>query len=417
MIRSREATPAQGASELLAGVRFAVDGGRSWLLVGLTVTSVYLAWTLLTLMHGSVQDFIHVGRAFVARSQTSSVISGYAGYRYDGEIGFDGQFMFFIGIDPVNARYYVDYPAYRYTRILYPILAGTLGLHQPDLVADALIAVNLAMIALGVCVLGAWLRRRGFSAWLAAVYGFYPGVFVTLQRDTSEIMANSLAIVAIYLFDHGPARWRLVLSAAFFSLGVLTRETTLVFAGVWGLGVLLGGEGELKARIEANWRRFVGFVAIAAGPFLAFKVFLLVWLGSLGLGGVLSPIPFSGIHYLIRHEVDQEQLRTIVVPALLCLAAAIYAIFKGIRRVEVWSLLATAIFYTAFLAPGSLDDLSSSGRVTVPVALAAVVALPCFPQGTRAWFWAVAALWMVPMIYWILIPVEGGLQDLVVHHL
>src|SRR5207253_10647555 len=81
LIGSREATLGHRARDLGNSVRSAVDGRGSWLLVGSTVTFVYLAWTLLTLMHGSAQDFIHVGRSFVEGSQASPVISGFHGYR------------------------------------------------------------------------------------------------------------------------------------------------------------------------------------------------------------------------------------------------------------------------------------------------------------------------------------------------
>jgi hypothetical protein len=405
----------QRQSDRLGWVRSAVAGDRSWLLVGLTVTFFYLAWTLLTLMHGSAQDFIHVGRSFVERSQASPVISGYADrYHYSGEIGYDGQFMYFIALDPARARYYLDYPPYRYTRILYPLVAGALGNHDPYLVAYALIAVNLAMIAIGTSVLGAWLRRRGVSAWFALVYGFYPGIFITLQRDTSEAMAYSLAIVAIYVFHYGP-RWRLALSAVFFSLAALTRETTLVFAGIWALGVLLASDRTLAARVAINWRRFLVFVVIATGPLLAWKIFLFASMGSLGLDGVLSPVPFGGVLHLVRHEVDMEQLRTVVVPGFLCLGAAILAILAGVRRVEIWALLANSLLYMAFLASPSFEDLSSSARVTVPIALAAALAVPYLPQRAKPWFWASAALWLAPMIYWIVLPVLTGLEQLIVH--
>jgi hypothetical protein len=398
----------------VAWFRSAIDGRWSWLLVGSTVTFFYVAWVLLTLQHGSAQDFIHVGRSFVQRSQASPVISGFSGYRYDDNIGFDGEFMYFIALDPVHARYYVDYPPYRYTRILYPLVSGALGLYDPNRVAYTLIAVNLAMIALGTFVLGAWLRRRGVSAWFALVYGFYPGIFITLQRDTSEAMAYSLAIVAIYVFDCG-LRWRLVLSAAVFALAALTRETTLVFAGIWALGLLLAGDGTTAVKIATNWRRFAVFGVIAFAPLLAWKAFLLVSMHSLGLEGVLSPIPFGGVFYLVRHEVEMEQLRTVVIPGFLCLGAAIIAIAAGARRIEIWALLANTLLYMAFLSSASFIDLSSSARVTVPIALAAALAIPYLPQRTKPWFWAAAALWLAPMVYWIVLPVLTGLEHLIVH--
>lgn len=414
MIQSTQAAVSRRASGVLDWVRSAVDGGRSWLLVAVAVTFIYVAWTLLNL--SSPQQFIHVGRAFVERSHASQTISGFTGYRFDGNIGYDGEFNYFIALDPVHAAPYIDYPAYRYTRIVYPLLAGVVGGHDPDLVADALIAINLVMIALGIAVLGAWLRRKGASAWLAAVYGFYPGVHIALQRDTSEIVAYSLAIIAIYLYDFGP-RWRLVLSAIFFALAALTRETTLVFAAVWGVGLLMSGDAALRVMIAANWRRFIFFLAIAFGPLLVWKLFLRLWLGSFGLQGVLSPIPFGGLHFLIRHEVEMEQLRTVVVPALLCLAAAIFALWAGSRRLEVWGLLVNAVLYMTFLSPATFDDFTSSARVTVPIALAAVIAAPYLHQRARPLFWAAAALWLTPMIFWVLLPVESGLQLLIVHRL
>ena len=88
--------------------------------------------------------------------------------------------------------------------------ARLLALGRPELVPFALIAVNLIMIGIGTAALAALLRRRGFSPWYAAVYAFYPGVLITLQRDTTEIMAYGLVAVAIYLFD---ARRRLFWSA------------------------------------------------------------------------------------------------------------------------------------------------------------------------------------------------------------
>jgi hypothetical protein len=342
------------------------------------------------------------------------VISGFGGYHYDGDIGYDGEFMYFIALDPVHARFYVDYPAYRYTRILYPMMAGALGLYDPNRVAYALIAVNLAMIALGTFVLGAWLRRRGVSAWFALVYGFYPGMFITLQRDTSEAMAYSLAIAAIYLFDYGP-RWRWVLSAVAFGLAALTRETTLVFAGIWALGLVLAGDGTTAVKIAANWRRFVVFGVIAFGPLLAWKAFVLFSMHSLGLEGVLSPIPFAGVLYLVRHEVEMEQLRTVVIPGFLCLGAGIIAILAGVRKLESWALLANSLLYMTFLSSASFIDISSSGRVTVPIALAAALAVPYLPQRAKPWFWAAAALWLAPMVYWIVLPVLTGLEHLAVH--
>ncbi|HXJ81902.1 MAG TPA: hypothetical protein VMS64_24860 [Candidatus Methylomirabilis sp.] len=386
------------------------NGKLGWWLVGFVVTLVYVAWTLVTLRHASPHEFIRVGRQFVGASQASPVISGNARrYHYDGDIGFDGQFVYFIAVDPERARYYLDAPAYRYTRILYPLLAGTLALRNPDLVPYTLIGLNLGMIALGTSVLAAWLRRKGASPWLAMVYGFYPGLFIALQRDTTEIMAYSLVALAIYLYDFG-TRWRVPASAAVFALSLLARETAAVFAALWAADALLAGKGRLTARMTVNWRPAAVFLGLAVGPLLAWKAVLFFWLGSFGFERVLTPVPFGGaVAQAARHQLDMEQIRTIILPALLCGGAALFALFRGSQRVEIWALLVNVGLCVVFLGAPSFNDISSSGRVTLPVALAAVLCVPYVSGRALGWFWASAALWMAPMVNWLMIPTAKGL--------
>lgn len=392
----------EGSSGFAQG-RSGLAGRRSWWLVGLLVIFVYSAWTLGALRHAGPQEFIHFGRGVVGRSLASPVISGNAArFHYDGEIGFDGQFAYFLAVDPRLAHHYMD--AYRYTRILYPMLARALALGDADLVPYTLIGVNLAMIALGTLVVGAWLERRGVSAWLAAVYGFYPGVFITLQRDTTEIMAYALVALAIHRYDFG-THWRVPMSAAVFALAALTRETSAIFAGLWGVSLLFSGEGPVRARMAMNSRPAAMFLGIAVVPLLAWKAILLLWLGPHKVAAYFTPIPFGGILYQgVRHQLGTAQLHTVVLPGLLCGGAALFALFRGLRRVEFWALLINVMLHIVFLGPPSFNDISSSARVTLPIVLAAVLCVPFVPPGGRAWFWASAALWLAPMVTWLMIP-------------
>ena len=77
------------------------------------------------------------------------------------------------------------------------MVSGALGLYDPNRVAYTLIAVNLAMIALGALVLGAWLRRRGVSAWFALVYGFYPGFPVIGKLHRSLVLRQGHGPIAL----------------------------------------------------------------------------------------------------------------------------------------------------------------------------------------------------------------------------
>jgi hypothetical protein len=162
-------------------------------------------------------------------------------------------------------------------------------------------------------------------------------------------------------------------------------------------------------------------LAWPGGPLLAWKAFLLFWLGSLGFEGApigLSPIPFGGILYRGgRHQLGIEQLRTVILPALLCGGAAFLALVRRIRQVEIWALLVNAAFYTVFLGDSSFNDISSSARVTVPIALAAVLCVPYFPARTLAWFWASAALWLAPIVSWLMIPTARAILAAIGHRL
>ena len=49
-----------------------------------------------------------------------------------GKAGYDGQFNYAIAADPLHASPALDVPAYRYQRILYPLLVRALALGQED---------------------------------------------------------------------------------------------------------------------------------------------------------------------------------------------------------------------------------------------------------------------------------------------
>lgn len=389
---------------------------------------VLLAYALsvaLTLRHRSPEEFVHLGRVFVNKSQASPAISSRAGsYPYDGEIGFDGQFAYFLAVDPVHARSYMDSPAYRYTRVLYPLTARVLALGRADWVPWTLIFVNLAMIAAGTAALAAWLRRRGASAWYAAVYGFYPGVFITLMRDTTEVMAYGLVAVAVYLFDRlppplaGKAGGRIVPAAILFALAILTRETAAIFAIGYTLAVLASDRGAWRERLSQNWRRAALFVAIWAVPIALWKLFLKFWLGSFGLDAHIERVPFLGIASWFPWNAGQvDEVRIVVIPAVLCGLVAAWAILRGMRRVETWLLLANVLILVVLLERPAYNDISSSGRITVGVVLAAMLCVPYLAGRLKAWIWAAAALWLIPMLFWFGLPTARAVLSIIKHQL
>ena len=355
---------------------------------------------------GDPRDFIVIGSQFIHRPGPSAVIKPDPGYHYSLN-GYDGQFDYYIALDPVNARFYIDVPAYRYTRILYPITARVLALGQPGLIPYTLIALNWLAVGGGTLALAAWLRRKGRSPWFALVYGFYPGLYISLQRDLNEPMAYALVALAIYLFDFGGRR-RLLWAGISFALAALARETAALFAIIYGAGILLASaEGAgWWARLAANWRRAVLWLGLALGPLALYKGFLLLWLKSAGLPPDLSPelVPFRGILSLWPWQTNQIAAAIcIILPALICAGMGVFALWKRAWGVEIWALLLNIQLFVVMLAPPPYIEIFGSERVTIGVVLAACCCLPTFDHLTgrrRWWLWSSSLLWqaLIPVL-------------------
>src|SRR5258708_19146207 len=129
--------------------------------------------------------------------------------------------------------------------------------------AYAMTLVNCLDLAGGTWALAAWLKRKGVSPWLALVYGLYSGLFIAFRRDLTEPLAYGLVALAIYLFDFGGLR-RIIWSALCFALALLTRETVVVFIGIYALSLLFDGAQAhgWRESVLSNWRPVLIFLTV-----------------------------------------------------------------------------------------------------------------------------------------------------------
>ena len=121
----------------------------------LLVLAVYGIWLCVAFQSGrDSRTFVRMGLRYLEKSHASAVIKVDRRFQYypPNVGGYDGQYYYYIALDPAKARYYMDRPTYRYTRILYPITARLLALGQPELVPYSLILINWLAIAGGGCV-------------------------------------------------------------------------------------------------------------------------------------------------------------------------------------------------------------------------------------------------------------------------
>lgn len=371
-------------------------------------------------------DFVEIGQHYIARSHASPTIAldpsywrqparlpALEGANSKNAVGYDGQFYYYIALDPRDARYYMDNAVYRYTRVVYPLAARLLALGQPSLIPYTLIAVNWLAIVAGTLAVAAWLKRRRLSPWLALVYGFYPGLFIALRFDLTEALSYAFVALAVLLLD-GDRPWRAVWSGLAFALAALTRETAIIFPVVYGLALLKrpapdSTRNQSIARGHGHGRvAAFALLGLALIPFALYQGFLRVWLRSLSGQQPVSSLtlrPFGGlIAARPWHVIQKQEVLTTVVPAILCTGIGLWTLWRGVGSAEVWALLANVYVGVVMVTVLSYDALFATDRVATGVALAALYCLPTFDRalrGNRRWLWVCGALWLALVPLWL----------------
>lgn len=279
-------------------------------MVALALCLIYL--TAVAVHYGNVLEFVRPGSEYAGNLST---------YSRDAE-GYDGQFDYYIAVDPVNARAHMDVPAYRFQRVLYPLLARVLAFGQVPFVPYTLVGINLAALAFGTAILERLLEAEHVSAWYALVYGLFAGVFVAVRASTNEPLAYALVLAAIWATERGRIRW----GTFFLALAALTKETTLFFAAGYLLYFMVQKKGEHR-----QWRSAIVVVLGVGIPFAVWQITLRAWLGAWGIGSggagatPFEIIPFGGIWQLAGYD-----LRVFVVLGILAILIAMLP--------TVWSL-------------------------------------------------------------------------------
>lgn len=241
-----------------------------------------------------------------------------------GSTGYDGQFVYYIARDPDPQRVagYLDVPAYRYQRILLPLLARLLAWGSLPAIPWALMLLGLLAQATGAWAVSELLHGWGVSRWYALIYGLWVGFLLALAADLPEPIAYALVALAWLARTKG----RPLLSALLFGLALLAKEVTILFvAAAWLF--------DLKCQ---DWRSFWGISLAAFLPFAAFQAWLFWQFGQLGLasgGDMATPfewIPFMGL-WRIRLFSWRYMLVMLIIFAPSILLPVIWGIWRTLR--------------------------------------------------------------------------------------
>ena len=276
-----------------------------------------------------------------------------------GSEGYDGQFVVYIANDPQpnSVAEHLDVPAYRYQRILLPLLARLLAGGAAGRIPWALAVLGVVTQTLGTWAVAVLLRRWNINPWYALVYGLWVGFVLAVRLDLPEPLAYGLVAAALLAVDDK----RHVLAWVLLALAIFTKDVVLPFAGALGLIYLWRRE----------WRRALGLAVVAGLPFAIFQFWLWQVFGAPGLGSggaYATPfewIPFMGLLRLGYYDPSLLLVYlvvfgpSIILPTIWGLVAAGRKLLAG--DVNVWTLglvlmtLSVIVLpFSTFAEPGGL---------------------------------------------------------------
>lgn len=242
-----------------------------------------------------------------------------------GSEGYDGQFGYYIAQDPNPQRVssHIDVPAYRYQRILLPMLARVFSLGSEQALPWIFPSISLIAHIWAVWQLSSLFKKWGVSSWYALPYGLWVGNLLALRLDLPEPLAFSLVLTAFTLAQ----KKRSGLAAIFYSLGIFAKETTIFFVLAQGLIYLF----------QRRWKDFAVLALVSGVPFLCFRFWMLRSFGSygFGLGGAgatgLEWIPFNGLLGVGAYDrVYLLAIAAVYIPAILL--PALWGMASGFKR-------------------------------------------------------------------------------------
>lgn len=281
----------------------------------------------------------------------------------DGSEGYDGQFSYYIALDPDPSRVstFLDNAPYRYQRILFPLLARAAALGQTDWIPWTLLILNLAAHALGTYGFTLLLQRYNQPLRYALIYAGWVGLVGPVGLDMPEPLAFALVVFSILNYVEG----RSIVSAILMTAAVFTREANLPFMGAMLIAAVVS-----RNRSKAFW------MAVGLLAFGAFQLWLQSTFGEFGLGtggagdsgmewvpllGLLriaeESLPALGIYILILGP-------TIVLPAIWGLIASLAELRHRSADLEGWLLLANCLVvlflpYSTFREPLAVVRLAT----------------------------------------------------------
>lgn len=309
----------------------------------------------------------------------------------NGNGGYDGQFAYYIATEGPNATPKLDLPpAFRYQRIVYPLLSALLSFGQRDLVPWAMLVIDILAHAAAAAILAHLLATQTrASPWWALVPALWVGALVSIRLDLNEPLAMAFSLAGVALFIDK----RIGLAGLLFGLAGLTKD----------LGLILAGGLIIYTLFRRQWKNTVLLGLLSAGPYIVWALLLRLWLGA--SPGQPGPprlpliLPFANLAYAENTLSLLLELLWAFVPAALIGIAAIRWLRRYPDRVEPW-LAAFAALFTLYIPPANIAELIGTLRIIQPLLVASILFLASVNRRQLKWL---AVLWAPTVILAVLI--------------
>jgi hypothetical protein len=320
-----------------------------WLIV-FAILCIYSA-SVLAASQWDPMRFVNIGTFFDANNGK-------------GMYGYDGQFAYQIARDPLNASQYLDVPAYRYQRILYPLIAHVISFGgNPIFLPWVLILINLFSIVGGTKVTELLMLEHNQNRWYALSYGLFIGLLLSLRLDLTEALAFFWVQLAVLFFERKHL-WR---ASFMFILASLSRELSLTFVAA----------AIIYLFFDKQYKRAITWGSVTLLPFIVWQVIIKVWLGEWAIrsGGMFASsftlIPFSGwwsiasnLPFLMFLALSLVVVAPVLLPAAISIFVSARAFLFGSNNLGVWSLLINASLFP-FLPTSNVMAPAGLYRVAV----------------------------------------------------
>jgi hypothetical protein len=276
--------------------------------------------------------------------------------------GYDGQFYYYLARDPLHAASFLDHPAYRYQRMIYPLLVAVLSLGQAQLIPYILLLVNFIAIVLGTELLARLLIQERLSPWFSLAFGLYFGQAAAFIFDTTEPLTYLFICLGLYLLT----RQRATAAAACMGVAVLSRETALLFP----LGYLVA------YLLQQRWRDALRLLLLSIAPTIAWYLVIGLLFNATGLTSApaFQLIPFQGL-FVFSH--DPHRFRPLIIllliPTVLGWLLVARQALHHQWKYAAWLIWLLHLILVSCLSPLSYVELVSAGRLSTGLVLAMLV--------------------------------------------